>query len=32
MADHGFADSVVEVVEPARQRQVWEVREPASTS
>jgi FAD/FMN-containing dehydrogenase/Fe-S oxidoreductase len=27
MADHGFADAVVEVVEPPRQRQVWEVRE-----
>jgi len=27
MADHGFADSVVEIVEPARQRSVWEVRE-----
>ncbi|CAA9349871.1 MAG: Fe-S protein, homolog of lactate dehydrogenase SO1521, partial [uncultured Microvirga sp.] len=27
MADHGFADAVVEVVEPAGQRQVWEVRE-----
>ena len=27
MADHGFPDAVVEVVEPARQRQVWEVRE-----
>ena len=27
MADHGFPDAVVEVVEPARQRQVWDVRE-----
>ena len=27
MADHGFPDSVVEVVEPPRQKQVWEVRE-----
>jgi FAD/FMN-containing dehydrogenase/Fe-S oxidoreductase len=27
MADHGFADAVVEVVDPPRQRQVWEVRE-----
>jgi FAD/FMN-containing dehydrogenase/Fe-S oxidoreductase len=27
MADHGFRDAVVEVVEPPRQRQVWEVRE-----
>jgi FAD/FMN-containing dehydrogenase/Fe-S oxidoreductase len=27
MADHGFADAVVEVEQPARQRQVWEVRE-----
>ncbi|WP_247886941.1 FAD-binding and (Fe-S)-binding domain-containing protein [Azospirillum sp. SYSU D00513] len=27
MADHGFADAVVEVVEPPRQRQVWDVRE-----
>ncbi|WP_375458259.1 FAD-binding and (Fe-S)-binding domain-containing protein [uncultured Enterovirga sp.] len=27
MADHGFPDSVVEVVEPPRQRSVWEVRE-----
>ncbi len=27
MADHGFQDAVVEVVEPPRQRQVWEVRE-----
>jgi FAD/FMN-containing dehydrogenase/Fe-S oxidoreductase len=27
MADHGFRDAVVEVVEPARQKQVWEVRE-----
>lgn len=27
MADHGFADSVVAIVEPARQRQVWDVRE-----
>lgn len=27
MADHGFPDAVVEVVDPARQRQVWEVRE-----
>ena len=27
MADHGFADAVVEVVEPARQKPVWEVRE-----
>ena len=27
MADHGFPDAVVEVVEPARQRSVWEVRE-----
>jgi FAD/FMN-containing dehydrogenase/Fe-S oxidoreductase len=27
MADHGFPDAVVAVTEPARQRQVWEVRE-----
>ncbi|MGH6814522.1 MAG: FAD-binding oxidoreductase, partial [Hyphomicrobiaceae bacterium] len=27
MADHGFADAVVEVVEPARQRRVWDMRE-----
>ncbi|WP_046862948.1 FAD-binding and (Fe-S)-binding domain-containing protein [Microvirga massiliensis] len=27
MADHGFPNAVVEVIEPARQRQVWEVRE-----
>ena len=27
MADHGFADAVVEVVEPPRQKPVWEVRE-----
>ena len=27
MADHGFSDAVVEVVEPARQKTVWEVRE-----
>ena len=27
MADHGFRDAVVEVVEPARQRTVWELRE-----
>ncbi len=27
MADHGFANAVVEVVEPARQRTVWELRE-----
>lgn len=27
MADHGYPDSVVDVVEPAAQRQVWEVRE-----
>src|SRR5690606_18607321 len=27
MGDHGFPDAVVPVVEPARQRQVWEVRE-----
>jgi FAD/FMN-containing dehydrogenase/Fe-S oxidoreductase len=27
MADHGFHDAVVEVVEPPRQKQVWEVRE-----
>jgi Fe-S oxidoreductase len=27
MADHGFPDSVVEVDDVARQRQVWEVRE-----
>jgi FAD/FMN-containing dehydrogenase/Fe-S oxidoreductase len=27
MADHGYADAVVPVVEPTRQRQVWEVRE-----
>jgi FAD/FMN-containing dehydrogenase/Fe-S oxidoreductase len=27
MADHGFAGAVVDVVEPPRQRQVWEVRE-----
>jgi FAD/FMN-containing dehydrogenase/Fe-S oxidoreductase len=27
MADHGFHNAVVEVMEPPRQRQVWEVRE-----
>lgn len=27
MGDHGFPDAVVEVVEPARQKPVWEVRE-----
>ena len=27
MADHGFPNAVVEVVEPPRQRAVWEVRE-----
>ena len=27
MGDHGFANAVVEVVEPARQKTVWEVRE-----
>ncbi len=27
MADHGFHSAVVDVVEPPRQRQVWEVRE-----
>jgi Fe-S oxidoreductase len=27
MADHGFPDAVVEVPEPVRQRQVWDVRE-----
>ena len=27
MADHGFPDAVVEVVEPNRQKPVWEVRE-----
>ncbi|MCA3562810.1 MAG: FAD-binding oxidoreductase [Methylocystis sp.] len=27
MADHGFPDAIVEVIEPARQKQVWEVRE-----
>jgi FAD/FMN-containing dehydrogenase/Fe-S oxidoreductase len=27
MADHGFRDAVVEVVEPPRQKQVWDVRE-----
>jgi FAD/FMN-containing dehydrogenase/Fe-S oxidoreductase len=27
MADHGYRDAVVEVVEPARQKSVWEVRE-----
>ncbi|MDH2327819.1 FAD-linked oxidase C-terminal domain-containing protein [Cereibacter sp. SYSU M97828] len=27
MSDHGFPDAVVEVVEPARQKPVWEVRE-----
>ena len=27
MADHGFPDAVVAVTDPARQRQVWEVRE-----
>jgi FAD/FMN-containing dehydrogenase len=27
MADHGFADAVVEVPDPAGQKQVWEVRE-----
>ncbi|WP_405402150.1 FAD-binding and (Fe-S)-binding domain-containing protein [Paracoccus sp. Ld10] len=27
MADYGYADAVVEVVEPARQKPVWDVRE-----
>jgi FAD/FMN-containing dehydrogenase/Fe-S oxidoreductase len=27
MGDHGFAEAVVEVIEPARQRTVWELRE-----
>jgi len=27
MTDHGFPHAVVEIVEPPRQRQVWEVRE-----
>ncbi len=27
MADHGYPDAVVEVVEPSRQKSVWEVRE-----
>ncbi|TDR89732.1 FAD-binding and (Fe-S)-binding domain-containing protein [Enterovirga rhinocerotis] len=27
MADHGFPNAVVEVVEPARQKPVWDVRE-----
>ncbi len=27
MADHGFADAVVELTDPAAQKQVWEVRE-----
>ena len=27
MADHGFADAVVEVIEPHRQKSVWDVRE-----
>ena len=27
MADHGFPDAVVDVVEPARQKPVWDVRE-----
>ncbi len=27
MADHGFGDAVVEVVEPQRQRRVWNMRE-----
>ncbi|GJE58965.1 hypothetical protein MPOCJGCO_1051 [Methylobacterium trifolii] len=27
MADHGFPGAVVEILEPARQRSVWEVRE-----
>ncbi|MFO1184787.1 MAG: FAD-linked oxidase C-terminal domain-containing protein [Bauldia sp.] len=27
MADHGFPNAVVRVVEPGRQRQIWEVRE-----
>jgi FAD/FMN-containing dehydrogenase/Fe-S oxidoreductase len=27
MADHGFPDAIVEVIEPGRQKQVWEVRE-----
>jgi FAD/FMN-containing dehydrogenase/Fe-S oxidoreductase len=27
MADYGFQDAVVEIIEPPRQRQVWEVRE-----
>jgi FAD/FMN-containing dehydrogenase/Fe-S oxidoreductase len=27
MADHGFPNAVVEVIEPAAQREVWEIRE-----
>jgi len=27
MSDHGFPDAVVEVIEPSRQKQIWEVRE-----
>ena len=27
MADHGFPDAVVEVLEPARQRSIWDMRE-----
>ncbi|MGL4497141.1 MAG: FAD-binding and (Fe-S)-binding domain-containing protein, partial [Beijerinckiaceae bacterium] len=27
MADHGFSDAVVEIIESARQKPVWEVRE-----
>ena len=27
MSDHGFADAVVEVPEPARQRAIWDMRE-----
>jgi FAD/FMN-containing dehydrogenase/Fe-S oxidoreductase len=27
MSDHGFRDAVVEVIEPARQKSVWEMRE-----
>lgn len=27
MSDHGFPDAVVEVIEPARQKPVWDVRE-----
>jgi FAD/FMN-containing dehydrogenase/Fe-S oxidoreductase len=27
MGDHGFVDAVVEIVEPARQKPVWEMRE-----